>query len=325
MSRMASFVSAQVFIAALGFAGALAAQTYPDRPVRVIVPWPPGQATDLVARITAQKLSESLGQPFIIENKAGAGGQIGTDFVAKAAPDGYTLLASSAGPVTVSPLLQKVAYDVDKHFAFVHLLGMSPYVLVTNPSFPANNVREFIALVRANPDKYSFSSSGTGAAAHLITEWFNSHAQLKATHVPYKGSSPALIDVMNGQIAYTMETMVATSPYVKSGKLKALGISISRRSAVLPDVPTLIEAADLKGFDIGAWLGWFFPVGTPPAVVARISSETEKALKTADTREKITAIGLEIDSRGPEAFAVYLKEQQARFRDIIKTGNIKAE
>lgn len=314
-----------LFLAALVTSSAVSAQTYPDRAVRVIVPWPPGQATDLVARITAQKLSESFGQPFVIENKAGAGGQIGTDFVAKAAPDGYTLLAASAGPITVSPLLQKVPYDVDKHFAFVHLFGVSPYVLVTNPSFPANNAREFIALVRANPGKYSFSSSGAGAAAHLITEWFNSHAQLKATHVPYKGSSPALIDVMNGQIAYTMETMVATSPYVKSGKLKAFGVSISRRSVVLPDVPTLIEGADLKGFDIGAWLGWMFPVGTPPAIVARISGATEKALQVPDTRDKITSIGLEIDSRGSDAFAVYLKEQQAKFRDIIKTGNIKIE
>lgn len=314
-----------LLVATLVFAGAVSSQTYPDRPVRVIVPWPPGQATDLVARIVAQKLSESLGQPFIIENKAGAGGQIGTDAVAKAAPDGYTLLAASAGPVTVSPLLQKVPYDVDKNFAFVHLFGVSPYVLVTNPAFPANNVREFIALVRANPDKYSFSSSGTGAAAHLITEWLNSHAQLKATHVPYKGSSPALVDVMNGQIAYTMETMVATSPYVKSGKLKALGVSISRRSVVLPDVPTLIEGADLKGFDIGAWLGWMLPVGTPAAIVARISGATEKVLQATDTRDKITSIGLEIDSRGSDAFAVYLKEQQAKFRDIIKTGNIKVD
>ncbi|MFM9885046.1 MAG: Bug family tripartite tricarboxylate transporter substrate binding protein [Burkholderiales bacterium] len=314
-----------LFVALLAVASVVAAQSYPDRAVRVIVPWPPGQATDLVARIVSQKLSESLGQPFIIENKAGAGGQIGTDAVAKAAPDGYTLLAASAGPVTVSPLLQKVPYDVDKNFAFVHLFGVSPYVLVTNPSFPANNAREFIALVRANPDKYSFSSSGTGAAAHLITEWFNSLAQLKATHVPYKGSSPALIDVMNGQIAYTMETMVATSPYVKSGKLKAFGVSISRRSVVLPDVPTLIEGADLKGFDIGAWLGWMFPVGTSPAIVARISSASAKALEATDTRERISAIGLEIDSRGADAFAVYLKEQQAKFRDIIKTGNIKVE
>jgi tripartite-type tricarboxylate transporter receptor subunit TctC len=313
------------FLCSLLLAANAGAQTYPDRTVRVIVPWPPGQATDLVARIVAQRLSESFGQPFVIENKAGAGGQIGTDFVAKATPDGYTLLAASAGPVTVSPLLQKVAYDVDRNFAFVHLLGLSPYVLVTNPSIPANNAREFIALVRANPGKYSFSSSGTGAASHLITEWLNSRAQLKAVHVPYKGTAPALIDVVNGQIAYTMETLVATSPHVKSGKLKAFGISISRRSAVLPDVPTLIESADLPGFDVGAWLGWMFPAGTPPAIVARISSTTEKVLQMPDTREKIISIGLEIDSRGSDAFAVYLKEQQARFRDIIKTGNIKVE
>ncbi len=319
MNRIASFLAAWLF------AGLATAQTYPDRAVRVVVPWPPGQATDLVARIVAQKLSESLGQPFVIENKAGAGGQIGTDFVAKAAPDGYTLLAASAGPVTVSPLLQKVAYDVDKNFAYVHLLGLSPYVLVTNPSFPANNAREFIALVRANPGKYSFSSSGTGAAAHLITEWLNSRAKLQATHVPYKGTSPAIIDVMNGQIAYTMETLVATSPHIKAGKLKAFGISIPRRSGVLPDVPTLIESADLPGFDVGAWLGLAFPAGTPPAIVARISNTTEKILQVPDTRDKIISIGLEIDSRGADAFAVYLKEQQARFRDIIKTGNIKVD
>ena len=179
--------------------------------------------------------------------------------------------------------------------------------------------------MRANPGKYSFSSSGTGAAAHLITEWLNSRAKLKSTHVPYKGTAPAIIDVMNGQIAYTMETLIATSPHVKSGKLRAFGISISRRSVVLPDVPTLIESADLAGFDIGAWIGWAFPAGTPPAIVARISSSTEKVLQVADTRDKITSIGLEIDSRGADAFTVYLKEQQARFQDIIKTGNIKVE
>ena len=199
------------FLISFLVAGAAWAQAYPTRAVRVVVPWPPGQATDIAARVVAQKLQESLGQPFVIDNKPGAGGSIGTDIVAKSAGDGYTLLAASSGPVSIMPSLQKVPYDPLKDLQPVSLMCVNAYALVTRPDFPASNAKEFVALLRANPDKFTFSSSGTGATAHLVAELFNSMAGIKARHVPYKGSAPALTDIMNGQIDYTLETIASVA------------------------------------------------------------------------------------------------------------------
>jgi len=323
-----------LFVVVLAFAGAAIAQqtpstasgqAYPNRPVRLVIPWPPGQATDLVGRVLAQKLSELFGQQVLADNRAGAGGMIGTDFVAKAAPDGYTILAASSGPVTVNPLLQKVAYDVDRDLVPVAGVGQSPYLLVTNPQFPAANAREFLALVKANPGKYSFASSGTGATAHLIAEWFNNLSGLQVTHVPYKGSAPALTDVISGEIAYAIETAAATMPHVKSGRLKAYGVSLARGSALAPGVEPLATAANLPGFDVGAWLGVMVPAGTPKPIVDRIASAVETAMQSAEVRERIASVSLEVEYRRTDEFARYLKEQQARFVDIIKKGNIKIE
>ena len=323
-----------LLVAVFAFAGAVSAQqtpstpsgqAYPNRPVRLVIPWPPGQATDLVGRILAQKLSELFGQQVIADNRAGAGGMIGTDFVAKAAPDGYTILAASSGPVTVNPLLQKTPFDVDRDLAPVASIALSPYVLVSNPQFPAANAKEFIALVKANPGKYSFASSGTGATAHLIAEWFNILSGLQVTHVPYKGSSPALTDVIGGQIAYAIETAAATMPHVKSGRLKAYGVSLARGSVLTPGIEPLATAANLPGFDVGAWLGVMVPTGTPKAIVDRISASVETAMQSADVRERIAGVSLEVEYRRTEEFTRYLKEQQARFADIIKKANIKIE
>jgi tripartite-type tricarboxylate transporter receptor subunit TctC len=313
-----------LFIFALVVTGtAVAQQNYPTRPVRMIIPWPPGQATDLVGRIMAQELTKIFGQQVIADNRAGAGGMIGTDVAAKATPDGYTLLAASSGPVTISPLLQKAPYDVNRELAPVANVGVSPYVLVTNPQFPAANVREFIALVKANPGKYSFASSGAGATAHLVAEWFNSMAGLQVTHVPYKGSIPALTDVISGQVAYATETLAATMPFIKSGRLKAYGISLAKGSSLAPGIEPLATAANLPGFDVGAWLGIMVPMGTPKPLVDRISAAVNTAMESAEVREKLNAIGLEVDYRRAEEFGGYLKTQQARFIDIIKKGNIK--
>ena len=314
-----------VFAAALACAALAHAQPYPNKPIRMVVPWPPGQATDLAGRVMALKMSELLGQPIVVDNRAGAGGTIGTDNAAKSPPDGYTILAASSGPATVSPLLQKLPYDVEKHLAPVHLVGISPYLLVTYPSFPAANAREFIDLIRANPGKYTFSSSGTGATAHLISEWFNSLAQLKAVHVPYKGSAQSLTDVMTGQIAYSIETLAGTGPHVRGGKLKTYGISFEKGSQLAPGVPPLAQAASLPGFDVGAWLGLMVPMGTPREVIARLATEANKALQTAEVRERLAVIGIEMISRGPDEFAAYLKGETARFAAIIKDGNIKLE
>ncbi len=301
------------------------AQGYPNRTVRMVIPWPPGQATDLVGRVLAQKLSELFGQPVLPDNRAGAGGMIGTDAVAKAAPDGYTILAASSGPVTINPLLQKAPYDVDRDLMPVASIGMSPYLLVANPQFPAANVREFLALVRANPGKYSFASSGTGATAHLIAESFNSLSGLQVTHVPYKGSAPALTDVMGGQIAYAIETAAGTMPHVRSGRLKAFGVSLAKGSALTPGIEPLATSANLPGFDVGAWLGVMVPAGTPKPIVDRIAAAVETAMQSPEVRERIAGIGVEVDYRRTEDFTRYLKEQQTRFAEIIKKGNIKVD
>jgi tripartite-type tricarboxylate transporter receptor subunit TctC len=305
--------------------GAAFAQGYPTRPVRVIVPWPPGQATDISARIVAQKLQEQLGQPFVMENKPGAGGSIGTDAVAKSPGDGYTLLAASSGPISIMPNLQKIPYDPLKDLAPVSLICTNAFALVTNPNFPASNAQEFVALLRANPDKYAFSSSGTGATAHLMVELFNSMAGIKARHVPYKGSAPALTDVINGQIDYTLETVASVSAHVKSGRLKVLGVSFARGSSGLPDVPPLAQAAGIPGYDIGAWIGYAAAPGTPREILAKLSAEIRKAVESPDLRERFVALGFEPAANSPEEMAVFLKNEQQRYGDIIRRANIKVE
>jgi tripartite-type tricarboxylate transporter receptor subunit TctC len=314
-----------VLFVALAAAGAAWAQQYPSRAVRVIVPWPPGQATDLAARLVAQKLQEALGQPFIADNRPGAGGAIGTDAVAKAAPDGYTLLAASSGPISIMPVLQKTPYEPLKDLAPVSLVARVPFALVTHPSFPAANAKEFVALVRASPDKYTFSSSGTGATAHLFTELFNSMAGLKARHVPYKGTVPAITDIMNGQIAYTIETVAATGAHVKAGRLKAYGVSTARRTSALPDLPPLAEAADIPGYDAAAWIGYAAPPGTPREIVARLSAEIQKAITAADLKERYLQLGLDTVATTPEEMAEFMRREQDRYAAIVREANIKIE
>jgi tripartite-type tricarboxylate transporter receptor subunit TctC len=314
-----------LLVAATLCAGVAHAQSYPNKPIRMVVPWPPGQATDLAGRVMAMKMSELLGQPIVVDNKPGAGGTIGTDNAAKSPPDGYTILAASSGPATVSPLLQKLPYDTEKHLTPVHLIGISPYLLVTYPSFPANTAKELVDLIRANPGKYTFASSGTGATAHLITESFNSQAKLNAVHVPYKGSAQSLTDVMTGQIAYSTETLAATGPHVRAGKLKALGISFEKGSTLAPGIPPIAQAASMPGFDVGAWLGIMVPAGTPKEIVARLATEAGKALQTQEVRDRLAGIGIEMIAKGPDEFAAYLKGESARFAAIIKNGNIKLD
>ena len=314
-----------VILVSLLAAGAALAQAYPNRPVKVIVPWPPGQATDIAARVVAQKLQESLNQAFVIENKPGAGGAIGSEAVAKSAADGYTLLAASSGPLSIMLHLQKVPYDPLKDFAPVSLVAATPFALVTHPSFPAANAKEFIALVRASPGKYTFSSSGTGATAHLFTELFNSMAQLHARHVPYKGSAAALTDVMNGEITYTIETVAATAAHIKAGRLKTFGVSTAKRTGALPDVAPLAETAGLPQYDIAAWIGYAAPSGTPRDVLVRLSGEIQKALASDDLKERMVNIGLDAISSTPEEMAKFMRREQDRYGEIIRNANIRLE
>jgi len=312
-------------IAMLCIASLAWGQTYPSRAVKVVVPWPPGQATDIAARVVAERLQAALGQPFVIENKPGAGGAIGSDAVAKGTPDGYTLLAASSGPLSIMPNLQKVPYDPLNDLAPISLIAAVPFALVTHPSFPAANAREFVALVKANPDKYAFSSSGTGATAHLFTELFNSMAQIQARHVPYKGSAPAITDIINGQITYTIETVAATVAHVKSGRLKTYGVSTARRAGAMPDVPTLAEAAGLPEYDAAAWIGYAAPHGTPREILARLSGEIQKALQSNELKERFVFLGLDPVSSTPEQMAAFMRREQDRYASIIRNANIKIE
>ena len=311
--------------ALLVFSAAVAAQSYPNRPVKVIVPWTPGQATDIAARVVAQKLQDAFGQAFVIDNKPGAGGAIGSDAVAKSAPDGYTLLAASSGPLSIMPNLQKVPYDPLTDLAPISLVAATPFALVVHPSFPANNAKEFIALVKANPGKYTFSSSGTGATAHLFTELFNSMAGIEARHVPYKGSSPAITDIINGQITYTVETVAATVGHIKSGRLKTFGVSTARRTGAMPDVPPLAETAGLPGYDVAAWIGYAAPGGTPRDILARISTEIQKALRSEELKERMVNVGLDPVSSTPDEMAAFMRREQDRYATIIRNANIRIE
>ncbi len=314
----------RLLIASLLFSSCALAQTYPTRPIKVVVPWPPGQATDIAARMVAMKLQESMGQAFIVENRPGAGGSIGTDIAAHSPADGYTLLAASSGPMSIMPSLQKIPYDPLKDFVLLGLISRNPYALVVNPAFPAANAKEFIALLKANPDKYTFASSGTGATAHLFGEFFNTAAQVKARHVPYKGSAPAITDVINGQVTYMVETVASVVGHIRSGRLKALAVSTARRAAALPDVPTMNEAAGFTDFDAAAWIGYAAPAGTPHEVVARLSAEMQKAMQAADFRERMLNAGLDL-ATPPDDPAAFMRREQDRYAAIIKSANIKLD
>ncbi len=314
-----------LFLASILLSGVAFAQPYPNRPVKVIVPWPPGQATDIAARMLAEKMQDALKQPFVIDNRAGAGGSIGTEVAAKSAPDGYTLLAASSGPMSIMPSLQKIPYDPQKDLTLIGLITRNPYALVTAGNFPANNAKEFIALLKANPDKYTFASSGTGATAHLVAELFNAQAGIKARHVPYKGSAPAITDVMSGQVDYMVETIASVAPHLKSGRLKTFGVSTAKRAAALPDVPTLAEAGNLPDYDIGAWIGYAVPAGTPRDIVLRLSGEMQKALQAPDLKERLLNAGLDPVSVALDDLPAFMRREQERYAAIIKSANIKPE
>lgn len=301
------------------FALTLQAQSYPSKPVRVVVPYPPGGPTDIVARVLFQQVAESTGQQFLIDNRAGAGGNIGAEAVAKAPADGYTLLIGTTAHAINMSLFKSLNYDVQKDLAPVSLLTQGPLVLVTHPQFPANSIKELIDMAKAKPGSLNFASSGNGQSTHLSAELFNSMAGIKMVHVPYKGSAPALGDLMSGQVGIMFDTTLSAMPFVKAGKLKALGVTSPQRTPAAPDVPTIAESG-LPGYEVFAWNGVLVPAGTPKAIVAQLNEEIRKAMQLPQVREKFSAQGFAASWNTPDQFGVFVRNEVEKWARTVKAS-----
>ena len=315
---------ALVFLAILVLAGPVVAQTWPARPVRLIVPFAPGGSNDIIARLVGQKLGERLGAQFIVDNRPGASGIVGTEAAAKSVPDGYTVLMMSLTLAVNPSLYAKLPYDTEKDLLPVSLVASAPLMLVVHPSIPAQTVPEFLAYARANPDKLNFGSGGAGTTPHLAGEMVKSLAGLKVTHVPYKGGGPALADLVGGQIQFMLENIPSTLPHVKAGRLRPLAVTGAKRSPLVPDLPTLDEAG-LKGFEIVGWNGLFVPTGTPPPVVARLHAETVKVLALPDMRERLATLGADGVGSSPDEFAAFVRAELRKWAKVVRDANIKLE
>jgi tripartite-type tricarboxylate transporter receptor subunit TctC len=278
-----------------------------------------------MARVTAIKIGESWGQPIVPENRAGAGGMIGTDLVAKAAPDGYTILAASTGPITTAPLVQRTPYDVQRDLAPVAQIGISPYVLIVRKDFPAQTAAEFVAKVRAEPGKYNYATSGTGAAAHLITLMFLTRAKLDAVHVPFQGSAPGLTAVTAGQVDFAIETLVATSALFRQGAVRALGVSLKDGTELQPDLMPLARLPGVEGYDVGAFGGFMVPAGTPQPIIERLDAETRKAMATDEVKGRLAQIGFQPFYRNTADLTAFLDRHREEFRQVIQANNIKVD
>jgi tripartite-type tricarboxylate transporter receptor subunit TctC len=304
---------------------AAAADAYPAKPIRFVVAFPPGGGTDIIARSIAQKLSERLEQQVVVDNRPGAGGNIGTDIVAKSAPDGYTILMGSAGPLAINAsLFAKMPFDPVRDLAPVTLAASTPNVLVVHPSLKAATVNELIALARTRPGEINFASSGHGTPAHLAGELFNSMAGVKLVHVPYKGAAPALADLLGGQVQLMFSTMPPALPHVKDGKLRALAVTSRKRSRATPDLPTVDEAA-LPGFEANTWHGVVLPAGTPPAIIARLNREIVAILHLHDIVERLSSQGAEALGSTPEEFAAYIRSETLKWAKVVRDSGAKAE
>jgi len=301
------------------------AQAWPSKPVKWVVPFAPGGTTDILARTVGEKLALALGQPVVIENKPGAGGGVGAEFTAKAAPDGYTIMGGTISTHAINAsLYAKLPYDPVKDFVAITLIARVPNMLVINPSVPATNVKELIALLKANPNKYSFASSGNGTSQHLSGELFKAMAGVEMQHIPYKGSPPALQDVLGGQVTMTFDNITTAWPLAKAGKLRALAVTTATRSAIAPDVPTLAESG-LPGFEVGSWQGVFAPAGTPPDVVKRLNAEIVKILSMPDVKEKLIGLGAEPVGNSAEEFSAMVKAEVVKWADVVKKSGAKVD
>ncbi|MDB5808798.1 MAG: hypothetical protein JWN94_920 [Betaproteobacteria bacterium] len=313
-----------VFSLAIGAGGMAHAQTWPAKPIKIVVAYPPGGPNDLSARTIGQRLAEAFGQPVIVENRAGAAGNIGSQYVANSSPDGYTLL-NGASALTIAPALSKnLQYDVAKDFAPISMTLVSSYVLAAHPSVPANSIRELIALAKSRPGQLNYASSGVGAPPHLAGELLKSMAKIDINHVPYKGVGQSISDLVGGQIDMMFTATNNAVPHVNAGRLKALAVSLKKRSPLLPNVPTIDESG-VKGFELGSWFGLLAPAGTPADIVNRLNGAVIKIVGTADFRERMSSQGMDPMGSTPAEFSAYIKSEIAKFSKIVQVAHIQAD
>ena len=316
-----------LFVAASALVGAAPVQAqgqYPGKPLRLIVPFPPGGGTDTLARILGQKLADVLGQQVIIDNRPGAGTNIGAELAAKAPPDGYTVLMGNIAHAINVTLYSKLAYDLVRDFTPVTLLASTPNILVVHPSLPVKSVKELIALSRARPGQLDYASSGGGSSAHLAAELFSNMAGVKMTHVPYKGGGPAVIALLGGQCSVGFATTPSVVVHIKSGKLRGLAVTTAQRSHSTPELPTISEAG-VAGYEAGTWYGLLVPAGTPKEIVARLHAEATKLLKLPEVRERLDATGFEPIGNTPEQFAAYIRSEIEKWAKVVKASGARAD
>ncbi len=316
---------AAMILAALFFpAGAVLAQAWPSKPVRVVIPWPPGGSNDAVGRIVMQKVGESLGQQFVVDNRPGASGAIGADPVAKSPPDGYTIMVHSTTHLGNAHLYKKLPYDTLKDFAPVGTLAAQPGVLTTHPSLPVKSVKEFIALAKAQPGQINYSSSGNGSAPHLSMALLTSMSGISLVHIPYKGGAPQVTALMGGEAQASLATISTVIAHVKSGRLRALGVSSAKRSGMMPDIPAIAESG-VPGYEMSPWVGVYAPANTPKAIIDKLNAESNKALKHPDVAGSLTSQVLDPLPSTPEEFAQRIKVDYEKYGKLIRSTGTKID